>query len=56
VWQLVSGQDETYSDIKYDVSIGENHKHSKLNSKANQSKLNSKVSLGDFTNERRDKW
>jgi len=31
-----------------DVPVGENHKYSRLNSKAKHSKLNSKVSLGDF--------
>ena len=38
---LVSGQDETSSNTKYDVSIGENHNYSRLNPNAKLSKLNS---------------
>jgi len=34
MWGLVSGQDETCSDTKYDVSMGEDHKNSRLNLKA----------------------
>jgi len=34
VWGLVSGQVETCSDTKYDVSMAENHLHSRLISKA----------------------
>jgi len=34
MWGLVLGQDETYSDTKYDVPMGVNQGHSKLNSRA----------------------
>jgi len=30
MWGLVSGQDKTCSDTKYDVTMGENHEYSKL--------------------------
>ena len=49
MWGLVSGQDKTCSNTKYNVSIGVNHEHSKQISKAKKSQLNLKVSLGDFT-------
>ena len=46
---LVSSPDETYSDTKYDVSMGQNHECSRLDSKAKLSKLDSKVSLSDIS-------
>ena len=33
-WGRIRCQGETYSDTKYDVSMGEDHGHSRLNSKA----------------------
>ena len=35
MWGLVSGQDETCSVAKYDVSVGVNHVHLKRNSRGN---------------------
>jgi len=51
VWGLVSGQDETCSDTKYDVSVRENYKYSKLIANARMSKLKSRLILSESRNE-----
>jgi len=49
MWGLVSGQDETRSNTKYDIYVGENNKYSKLSANARIRKLKSRLS--ESTNE-----
>jgi len=44
-------KDETCSDTKYDVTVEENHKYAKLILNAKISKLKSRLSLSESTNE-----
>jgi len=44
-------KDETYSNTKNDVTVGQNHKYSKLIVNAKISKLKSRWSLSESTNE-----